>query len=243
VTSSSQRVQVFILAGGLGTRLRTVSGECAKPLVELGGRPFLLWQLQWLRDHGYDDIVLCIGHRANDFVSLLGDGSRYGVRLRYSRESMPLGTGGALRLAAPLLETDVLIVQNGDTYCPIDLSAAVAAHRRLAGLMTMVVTEVADVSRFGSVDFDDIGSVRGFREKTSGTGKGYINAGTYIMNKECLSLIPPNRPYSLEKGLFPELCGSRLVAHPVAVDFLDIGTPESFMEAQTFFGAKVAPQC
>ena len=231
--------QVVILAGGLGTRLRSVAPHCAKPLVEVGGRPFLLWHLEWLRNQGFCDIVLCIGYRAADFISVLENAAPSGMTIRHSCESVPMGTGGALRLAEPLIYTDAVVVQNGDTYCDFNLAAAVNEHRRSGAGATMVVTKVEDVSRFGSVLSNQDNIITGFHEKSAASGEGNINAGTYVLNREELRRIPPGVRYSLETDLFPSLCGGQFRAHAVAATFLDIGTPQSLSQARRFFAQSV----
>lgn len=235
MSEHSHDVQVAILAGGLGTRLRDVAAHRAKPLVDVGGRPFLRWNLDRLRDQGFCDVVLCIGYRANDYHTLLGDGSRLGLRLTYSREQSPLGTAGALRLAEPLVHASYVIVQNGDTYCNFDLRAVVEEHRRSGAAATMVVTKVQDVSQFGSVEFAQNMSITRFREKAASAGEGFINAGTYVMNRNQIGRIAPSQPLSLETDIFPEMCGQHFRAFPVNGTFIDIGTPESLVRARAFF--------
>ena len=121
-------MQALILAGGEGTRLRPLTSTVPKPVVPLVDRPFIVFMLEWLRSHGVDDVVMSCGHLASGVRNVLGDGSAFGVRLRYMEEPRPLGTGGALKLAEPLLDERFLML-NGDVLSDIDLDGA-DAHAR-----------------------------------------------------------------------------------------------------------------
>jgi NDP-sugar pyrophosphorylase family protein len=230
-----ETLSAVLLVGGLGTRLRSVAPLTPKPLVPVAGRPFLEWVVDWLRGLGCRDLVLSLGHRGEDFVRHFGDGDRFGVVVRYAQEATPLGTAGAVLTAAAAVRSDPFLVLNGDSYCPCDLRRVAASHQARAAEATLVVTEVPDAGRYGRVELDDAGRVSAFREKEAGGGPGSVNAGIYVVNRAALSLIPPGKPCSLEREVFPALCGKGLYGFPVAAPFLDIGTPEALQAAQTFF--------
>ncbi len=220
-----------ILAGGLGTRLRPVVSDRPKALALVRGRPFLLYLLDWLASWGLERVVLCTGYLGG--MVRQGLGKRHGpLRLAYSQEAEPLGTGGALRLALPLLDSETILVANGDSYCPADLAALWKAHQRIGAQATLALTVAADSGRFGRVEVDAAGVVRAFTEKTPGGEPGLVNAGVYMLQRSLLAGLPGGRALSLEREVFPQLIGRGLYGWPCGQGFLDIGTPESFALAQ-----------
>jgi D-glycero-alpha-D-manno-heptose 1-phosphate guanylyltransferase len=230
-------IPVAILAGGLGTRLRPVIGERAKVVAEVNGRPFLAHLLDQVARFGFRDVVLCVGWQAEAVEAALG--REHGpLRLRYSREAEPLGTGGALRLALPLLAGPSAMVLNGDSYCDADLAAAWAEHRARRASATLVLVEMADTSRYGRVEVDAEGVVERFMEKQEGGAAGWINAGIYLLERARIETIPPGRALSLERDVLPGWIGTGLRGHRCRARFIDIGTPQSYSAASRFFGAE-----
>ncbi len=234
-----------ILAGGLGTRLRSVVGDRPKVLAEVSGRPFLSYLLDRLAEAGIRDAVLCTGYQGDQVRAAFGE-VYAGIRLRYSQEVVPRDTGGALRLALPLLGPDPIVVLNGDSFCDGDLAAVWGWHCRKGAAGTLVLVEVANVSRFGGVDLDEDGRVVRFQEKGREGSHGWINAGTYVLNPPLLVEIPPDRPCSLERDLFPAWIGRGLYGYRHHGQFLDIGVPEALETAAAFLagieGAAVGPR-
>jgi mannose-1-phosphate guanylyltransferase len=143
-------MQAVILVGGEGTRLRPLTSRIAKPIVTLVDRPFIAFMLEWLRAHGVTDVVLSCGFQAGGVRAELGDGRRYGVRLRYVEEPEPLGTGGALKYAEELLEERFLVC-NGDILTDIDLGAQLDQHGHTGAAATLALIAVADASAYGLV--------------------------------------------------------------------------------------------
>ena len=230
-------IPVAILAGGLGTRLRSVIGEQSKVVAEVNGRPFLAHLLDQIARFGFRDVVLCVGWQADAVEAALG--ATHGpLRLRYSREAEPLGTGGALRLALPLLEGPAAMVLNGDSYCDADLAAAWAEHRERRASATLVLVEVADPSRYGRVELDADGAICRFLEKQPSSTPGWINAGIYLLDRARIATIPPGRALSFERDVLPEWIGTGLRGHCTRARFIDIGTPQSYSAASRFFGAE-----
>jgi len=232
--SGAVRVAV-ILAGGLGTRLRPALANCPKVLAPVAGRPFLAYLLDQFLAAGVEKVVLCTGHQGEQLRAAFGDRYRT-LALHYSHETGPLGTAGALRLAVPLLDGDPVLAANGDAYCDADLSEFVRAHQTHAAdaAASLLVTWVDDTARYGTVEFDDAGNVTAFREKTGGAVPGWINAGMYLLSQRLLMSVPPEQPVSIERDVFPAWVGRGLRAHPVRAPFIDIGTPESYAQAETF---------
>ena len=228
-------LSVAILAGGKGTRLRPAVSDCPKPLAPVGGRPFITHLLDQLSREHCPRAVLLTGYRASQVQQTLGLAHR-DLALDYSPEIMPFGTGGALRHALGQLPGRTILLMNGDSYCDVDLSRLISDHRRHRAELTMVLAEVADASRFGAVQCKCEGRVSRFVEKQAGIGAALINAGIYLLERSLVETIPTQQMISLERECFPRWIESRAVfGFPCPGRFLDIGTPESYAEAEMFF--------
>ncbi|MEI8367660.1 MAG: nucleotidyltransferase family protein [Planctomycetia bacterium] len=227
-------VTAVILAGGVGSRLKSVVSDRPKGLAEVNGRPFLAFLLDQLRDVGAARVVFSTGYLAPQIEEAFGD-ELHGMRISYSHEATPLGTGGGLRLAADTVTSPSLLVLNGDSYCEVDLTAFLADALRHGRSPALVLSRQADTSRFGRVEHGPDGRIGSFREKGESPGAGWINAGIYALPRELVLAIPEGRPVSLEREVFPGWIGRGLRAFPSAGRFLDIGTPESYREAADFF--------
>ena len=236
-----------ILAGGLGTRLRSVVSDRPKVLATVLGKPFLAYLLDQLADAGVERVVLLTGYRGEQIQQEFGD--RYGhVSLDYSMETAPLGTAGALRLALPKLfpanpsvagraGVRGVIVLNGDSYCDADLRLFRAFHEHARADASLVLAQVADTSRFGKVETTPQNRLERFLEKQEAGGAGSINAGIYLIDRELIEEIPEGRPVSIEREMFPQwLRTHALLGFGSIGSFLDIGTPESYQAAEEFFG-------
>jgi NDP-sugar pyrophosphorylase family protein len=163
-------------------------------------------------------------------------GESYGTLcLRYSRESAPLGTAGALRLALPLFKSDPVLVMNGDSYCGADLTTFCLWHAARHSHASLLLTKISDTERFGQVQVGPDGKVTAFQEKGSGQNPGWINAGIYLIDRDWLEEIPLDRAVSLEREVFPTWIGRGLYGFQSEARFVDIGTPESYAGAQSFF--------
>lgn len=230
-------VSAAILAGGLGTRLRSVVADRPKVLAPVAGRPYLAHLLDQLADAGIRETTLLVGFAADQVQNAFGD-TFAGMRLSYSVESKPLGTGGAVRLALPQLREKTILLLNGDSYCDVDIPALLAFHRSHGGIATLTLTEVADGLRFGRVHLRDNQLVTRFEEKGGSCERGWINAGVYALNREELERIPQNRAVSLEREVFPKWVAAETVFGFPGGRFIDIGTPESYVEAEVFFAGR-----
>src|SRR3954447_26581006 len=225
-------MQALVLAGGEGTRLRPLTLTLPKPVMPLAGRPFLTFMLDWLRRHGVDDVLLSCGYRSEDVERVLGDSYR-GVRLRYVVESEPLGTAGPLRLAADegVLEERVLVL-NGDTLTDLDVTAEVEQHLSTGAAATLGLVPVEDTSSYGVVPTAEDGAVEAFLEKRPGPAPtNRINAGAYVLERSVVEMVPPGRAVSIETEIFPELVGDGLYGYNADAYWIDIGTPERYLEA------------
>lgn len=246
-------VTAAILAGGMGTRLRSLVAGRPKVLAEIRGRPFLAYLLDQLADAGVRYVVLCTGYLGEQVQAAFGDA--YGrLHLIYSQESSPLGTAGALRLALPLFElglspglerseaeanvSDSVLAMNGDSFCQVDLRAFWAWHQARRANATLLLTEATDTRRYGRVQVDEHGLILGFDEKDDRGGPGWINAGIYLISHRLLLTVPSGRAVSLEQEMFPAWIGQGLYGYRSEGRFLDIGTPEAYTLAEQFFSSE-----
>ena len=223
-------MQAVILVGGEGTRLRPLTSTVPKPIVPLVDRPFLGYMLEWLRDHGVDDVVMSMGYLATAVRNVLGDGSAYGLRIRYVEEPDPRGTAGALKFAEELLDERFLML-NGDVLTDIDLTAQIAQHERTGAKGTLALVPVEDPSAYGLVRLEEDGAVREFVEKPSADqiDTNLISAGAYVLERSVLDMVPPDQNVSIEREVWPRLVGHGLYGFAAEAYWLDIGTPDRYL--------------
>jgi len=222
-------ITAAILAGGLGSRLRPVLIDRPKVLAPIAGKPFLIRLFNQLGAAGIRKVVLCTGYLAEQIKSTVGE--QFGsLRIHYSQETQPLGTAGSLRLALPLLDSDPVLVLNGDSYCSVDLSSFLEWHTQKKAVGSVLLAPCSDVSRFGCVTCLPGGQISHFSEKGT-TGAGWINAGVYLLSKRLLLAIPEGRQVSLEYEIFSTWVGLGLFGYSEGGAFLDIGTPENYAKA------------
>lgn len=219
--------EAAILAGGLATRLHGVADERPKCLVEVNGRPFITYLLDRIRHAGLTSVCMLVGYRAEAVRTFLGTGDAHGLRITYSEEPEPLGTAGAVKHAAGLLD-DTFVLMNGDTLSDVDLGALYDVPGNALALCAM-----DDTRDYGRVDTDADGCVTAFREKTEATGPGLVNAGIYRITRELVDRIPAGRAYSMETELLPGALadGIALQGYPFSGAFVDIGTPDRLAAA------------
>ncbi|MEA2431712.1 MAG: mannose-phosphate guanylyltransferase [Thermoleophilaceae bacterium] len=225
-------MQALVLAGGEGTRLRPLTLTLPKPVIPLAGRPFLTFMLDWLRSHGVDEVLLSCGYRSHDVERVLGD-IHGGMRLRYVVEDQPLGTAGPLRLAADAgVLAERVLVLNGDCLTDIDLTAELAQHEATGAVATLALVAVEDTASYGVVPTLEDGQVEAFLEKQPGPAPtNRINAGAYVLEREVVERVPPGRAVSIEREVFPELVGHGLYGYLSDGFWIDIGTPERYLQA------------
>jgi mannose-1-phosphate guanylyltransferase len=224
-------MQAVILVGGEGTRLRPLTSTVPKPVVPLVDRPFIAFMLEWLQGHGIDDVIMSCGFLATSVRNVLGDGSALGIKLRFVEEPDPRGTAGALKFAESLLDERFLML-NGDVLTDIDLTGQIAQHERTGAKATLALAPVADPSAYGLVHLNEDRSVKDFVEKPSSDriDTNLISAGAYVLEREILELVPPNRNVSIEREVWPALIGAGLYGFPADAYWLDIGTPERYLQ-------------
>jgi mannose-1-phosphate guanylyltransferase len=225
-------MQALILAGGEGTRLRPLTSTVPKPVLPLANRPFISYMIDWLEAHGFDDVVMSCGFLASQVRSVLGEGKGSGVRIRYVEEEQPLGTAGAVKHAESLLD-GTFAVLNGDVLTDFDLGALARFHFERGAAATIALIAVEDPSAYGLVRTSTSGEILAFLEKPrpDEIDTDQINAGAYVLEPEVLERIEPGRAVSFEREVFPSLIGSGLYGFRAQGYWLDIGTPERYLEA------------
>jgi NDP-sugar pyrophosphorylase family protein len=229
-------MKAILLAGGQGTRLRPLTLHRPKPIVPIFDRPFLQYQIDLVRRvPEIDEIVLSLNYQPRLIEEVFGDGSRFGVRLRYGVEPQPLGTGGAIKFAAGDARGEPIVVFNGDVFTSVDLAALLALHRERRASATIVLTPVENPSAYGLVETDEAGNISAFLEKPSPDEIrcNTINAGIYVLEPETLDRIAADTVCSIEREYFPSLIknGEIFVAHVSSGYWIDIGTPAKYRQA------------
>jgi NDP-sugar pyrophosphorylase family protein len=233
-------MQAVILAGGLGTRLGPLTRKMPKPMVPVAGVPYLEHQLLLLARQSFHDVLLLTGYLGDQIESYFGNGASLGLRLRYSREAQPLGTGGALRDARRHLEESFLLLY-GDSLLPIEYAAATRRLKDSAALGLIVVYRdpFGETAVRPNVALDRSGLVTRY-DKTAAVDPGleYVEAGVSCFRRDVLDLLPAAGPASFEQCVFPRLIGRRqLAALPTAQRFYDIGTPERLRAIEEYLRA------
>ncbi len=234
----------IILCGGAGSRLRSITGDAPKAMALIGRRPFLELLLSQLARGSIRRVILAVGFRKEAIMSHFGD-HHSGLKLVYSVESSPLGTGGALRNAAELLDSEVALVLNGDSYIDADLNQLMKDHHDNEADVTVLLTRDESRNDCGSVRFDENGRITNFQEKISSPEASYVNAGVYLISRTLLFGIPVGNPVSIERELFPQwLRDKKLVRAALSPGAcVDIGTPERYLLAQTALAHAETSKC
>jgi mannose-1-phosphate guanylyltransferase len=221
-------MQALILVGGEGTRLRPLTNTVPKSVMPLAGKPFLSYMIEWLGRHGVEEVVLACGFKADKVREVLGEGDR--PRLHYVEEPEPLGTGGAIKFAAEQLG-DRFLALNGDVLTDLDLTALMNFHEERRAAATLGLYPVEDATGYGLVRSAADGEVLEFLEKPEKPGPGEINAGTYALEHRVLEPVPSGRMVSIEREVFPQVIGHGLYALPLQGYWMDIGTPDRYLQA------------
>jgi mannose-1-phosphate guanylyltransferase len=227
-------VQALVLVGGEGTRLRPLTLTRPKPALPLVDRPFIRYMVEWLGHHGIDEVVMACGFKAERLRAALGDEVPGGPRIRYVEEDEPLGTAGPIRLAADRgLLGERFMALNGDVLTDLDLTALQRQHEERAAVATLGLYPVDDPTSYGLVRRAEDGEVLEFLEKPdpSEIDTDEVNAGTYVLERSVVERIPPGRAVSIEREVFPTLVGEGLYGRRLEGYWMDIGTPERYLQA------------
>ena len=221
----------ILLVGGMGTRLKPLTNQTPKPMLPVAGMPVTERQLLAAKKAGINTVILATSYLSEVFTPYFGDGSKWGMKLLYAVEDQPLGTGGAIRNAAALVDfadsAEEFVILNGDILSGHNIAAQLDFHRRNQADATLHLIEVADARAFGCVPTDSNGRVLDFLEKMERPVTNAINAGCYIFNSSVISQIPENTVVSIERETFPQLVksGHSVFGYSEQSYWLDIGTP------------------
>ncbi len=226
--------QAVIMVGGKGTRLRPLTETCPKPILPVAGKPCIWYLMRSMARAGVEEIILACGYRSGMMSQALGDGSDIGVRIRYTYEDEPMGTGGALKLIEDQLDP-VFIASNGDVFADIDLKGEVERHFESGADVTVALTPVPNPWEFGVARIADDGSILEFKEglKPDQVFSNLINAGVYVVDKRVMAGIPEGQFYDFSKELFPKIIaeGGKLMSFPLSGIWMDVGRPSDYVKA------------
>jgi NDP-sugar pyrophosphorylase family protein len=238
-------IDVLILCGGQGTRLQKVVTDRPKSMAEINDRPFLDILISYVASFGFRRFVFCTGFKEDHIRKYFSSKNRH-IDFLFSREELPLGTGGAIKNAEALIQSDSFIVLNGDSFCQIDLNKFLGFHKTKKALLSIAIAEAENAKDFGSIVLDKSNKIIAFKEKTTDSF-ALINAGIYLFDRKILSMIPPDIKYSLEYDLFPKLVSNKFFGFVTKEPLIDIGTPERYEFAKKLFNShnftKLLPTC
>jgi len=230
------KTAAILLVGGKGTRLQPLTNNTPKPMLPVGGVPFTEHQIVKAREAGITEIVLATSYLAEVFKPYFGDGSNFGIEIKYAVEEVALGTGGAIHNAAKLLApADQVVIFNGDVLSAHDLNSQIKFHEEKAADVTLYLTEVADARAYGSVELLPGDRVKSFLEKMDNPPSNLINAGCYIFNRDIIESIPAGQIVSVERESFPQLLAAdkKVFGFVDRSYWLDIGTPAALIKGST----------
>jgi NDP-sugar pyrophosphorylase family protein len=233
INNKLSEIDVLILCGGMGNRLREVVNDRPKPMAMINQQPFLDILIEYFSSFGFRRFILCTGHMSDVIQNHYESNTQYHIII--SGETYSLGTAGSIKNAEKHIKTESFLVANGDSFCSADLDEFYNFHETRNTLMSMVATQSEDVSDYGTVVLGNQNKVIEFREKDKNETNGFINAGIYLFQKEILASVPPNTKYSLEYELFPKLLKKNIYAFISRNELIDIGTPERLEEAKEYF--------
>ena len=225
-------MQALVLVGGQGTRLRPLTETLPKPAIPLVDRPFLAYMVEWLARHGVDEVVLACGFLPDRLREVLGDGEPGGPRIIYVEEPEPRGTAGAIKFAEEHLH-DRFLALNGDVLTDLDLTALMRHHTDAGARATLGLYPVDDPTAYGLVRHRPDGEITEFLEKPDPAeiDTDEVNAGTYVLENDVVGEIAPDANVSIERDVFPRLVGHGLHGIRLEGYWMDIGTPERYLQA------------
>jgi mannose-1-phosphate guanylyltransferase len=235
--------QTVLLVGGLGTRLRSETGNLPKAMIDVNGMPFLERILVHLRSSEVESAILAVSHGRESIETHFRDGAACGMSIKYSRETQPLGTAGALRQALPLLKGDQVLVLNGDSFLDLDYRAMLRFHRVRGNQLTIAAVQKFDCRDFGRLRISNDNVVAFAEKEYRDSSPGYINAGVYVFDRELIKMIQPGVVQSLEKEVFPSILsrGDCIGAYCIQSYFIDLGTPERLQQFRVDFAQGLVP--
>jgi len=228
-------IDVLILCGGAGKRLGKISRNKPKPMMEVGGRPFLDFILDYMAGFGFRRFILGTGYKADFIKKHYLHNQKPGLNILFSQEKTPLDTGGAVKNAASKINSKYFFVLNGDSFCEFNPLDFVNFHKKKMAIASILLRKVSDGSEYGEIMLDGSSRIKGFNEKSSKAGRCLINAGVYIFDRQIFNLMPRSKKFSLERDFFSTITGGRFFGYSKPGFFIDIGTPARYRKANKYF--------
>jgi D-glycero-alpha-D-manno-heptose 1-phosphate guanylyltransferase len=226
----------IILAGGRGTRLKTIISDLPKPMAPIMNEPFLTYQLNYLKHFGIKKVIFSVGYLSEKIIAHYNQ-SFENISIEYSIEKNPLGTGGGIRMAMSNLKEDLVLILNGDSFFDLNLEQFYNLHLEQKAEFSLALRYVNNSERYGNIEFNSSHQITSFIEKNQLNQSGYINAGVYILSKKLyLQNTKPNINFSIEKDFFEKQLNQLIIKGFEFKDyFIDIGIPEDYLKAQNDF--------
>ena len=227
-------IDAVILCGGKGTRLQPVISDRPKALAVFGDTTFLDILIDSLKSNGFNTFILCVGYMKDQIKDHFK--SKEDLTIIFSEEDEPLGTGGALKKARTLIQSETFIVMNGDSICEINFPDFYRLHKNKNVMLSMALVRTKESKDFGSVVMNESHEITSFKEKVTTNDPCLINAGIYFMQKEIFSHFPDNSRFSLELDFFPKIIGEKCAGFIIDSELIDIGTPDRYVKAGHLIG-------
>ena len=226
----------IILAGGMGTRLKTIISDLPKPMAPIMNVPFLTYQLNYLKHFGIKKVIFSVGYLSEKIIAHYNQ-SFENINIEYSIEKNPLGTGGGIRMAMSNLKEDLVLILNGDSFFDLNLEQFYNLHLEQKSEFSLALRYVNNSERYGNIEFNSSNQITSFIEKNQLNQSGYINAGVYILSKKLyLQNTKPDINFSIEKDFFEKQLNQLIIKGFEFKDyFIDIGIPEDYLKAQDDF--------
>lgn len=231
ISIDTKEIDVVLLCGGVGERLRPMVNNLPKPMALINNRPFLDILIDYVTSFGFRRFILCIGYLGN-IIKRYYRNRKFPFEILFSEEKRPLGTAGAIKNAQTLIQSSPFLVMNADSLCQVDLEKFLDFHLDKNALVSIVLTKMKDTTDYGTVTLGDSQHILGFNEKSNSNKDNLVSAGIYLFQREVPSLIPTNKKFSLEKDFFPKVLDKQFYGFVIKKKFIDIGTPERYKKAK-----------
>jgi len=229
-----EEIDIIILCGGLGKRLRPVISDRPKPMAEINKQPFLDILIEYVTSYGFKRFILCIGYKGSIIKKHYEETSKP-LEILFSEEKEPLGTGGAIKKAESLIQSNPFLVMNGDSFCKLNLLDFLNSHIVNKALLSVALIKTRHNQNCGKVILDRNQRIVEFDEKGKSQAESFSSAGSYLMEKEIFSMMGDKKIISLEYDLFPSLLSKACYGYVVNEDLIDIGTPRNYKKAKQVF--------
>lgn len=235
MTDVVKNIDIVVLCGGLGKRLRNIIRGVPKPMVKLNARPFLDIIIYYMAGFGFRRFILTTGYKAKVIKDYYSNNPIPGLSITFSQERIPLDTGGAVKNAKTLIKSNPFFVLNGDSFCKFNPITMLNFHKQKKSLTSVLLKKVSAGNDYGEIQIDRYSRIVKFNEKNMKAKNCLINAGVYVFDKEIFSLMPTQAKFSLEFNLFPDMAGKSFFGHTYRGFFIDISTPERYFKARRYF--------